>query len=111
MTLQISHKTIINKSKESVIVMIWLMLSLCLRAIQIIRDTLGGSAMCHTKFFHFFNIVFKAFGSENFCLTARLGLKDTFFLFHFAVKSKLGLKSGIKKDEDNVTRGGGKGHI
>jgi hypothetical protein len=31
--------------------------------------------MCHTLFFCFLKTVFKAFGSEKFCLTARLGFK------------------------------------
>ncbi len=75
-----------------------------LGVIQIIRDTLGcvcgwmGSAMCNILF-TFCNTVF---GSEKFGLTARLGLRDTVFLFHFAVYSKLSLNSVIKMSHGGI---------
>jgi hypothetical protein len=62
--------------------------------------------MRHTYFFHFLKHRFKDVGSEKFCFTARLRFKRHFFLIYFALKSKLGLKSLIKK-EKNVIWGEG----
>ncbi len=57
--------------------------------------------------FSFLKHILKAFGSENFCFTARLGFKRQFLSYSFcSLKFKLGLKSVIKK-ENNVTRRGG----
>jgi hypothetical protein len=68
--------------KHAVQHLLWLQLSK--GAIQIIRDTLdGGSKMCHTSFITLRNTNFKTFGSEKFCLTARLDLKRYFLYYSF----------------------------
>ncbi len=57
----------------------------------------GGVQQCVTHtFFTFSNTVFKPFGSEKFCLRARLGFKRYFLLLHLAFQCKFGLKSVIK---------------
>ncbi len=57
----------------------WLILLFVIQfgAIQIISDTLGGSTTCH-KVFYFSKLFFNAFGSKEFCLTAKRGFKRSF---------------------------------
>jgi hypothetical protein len=73
------------------------LLSVCVRAIQIIRDTLGEgggvTTMCHTSFFTFRDTDFKTFGNEKFCLTARLGIKRYSLYYSFLQFKAIRLKN------------------
>ncbi len=65
-----------------------------------------GEGMSHRLYLHF-EALFSTFGSEKFCVTARLASLRYFLYNAFSYSSQIRLKKISDQKQKNVTRGGG----